>query len=64
MEFMYGRLLSPEELDMIRKQIESMDQIGAVTDEVRGLVERNWPHLVAKLPPREQSGEPDHLNGK
>jgi hypothetical protein len=64
MEFMYGRLLSPEELDMIRKQIESMDQIGAVTDEVRGLVERNWPHLVAKLPPREESDEPDHLNGE
>jgi hypothetical protein len=54
MEFMFGRLLSPEELNNIRKQIESMDQIGAVTDEVRGLVERNWPHLVAKLPPRDE----------
>ena len=36
MEFMFDRLLSVEELDMIREQIESMDEIGAVTDEVRG----------------------------
>jgi hypothetical protein len=50
----FGRPLSPEELDMIRKQIESMDQIGAVTDEVRGIAERSWPHLVSKLPPREE----------
>jgi hypothetical protein len=54
MEFMFGRLLSTEELDMIREQIESLDQIGAVTDEVRGIVERNWRHLVAKLPPRDE----------
>jgi hypothetical protein len=37
---------------MIRSQIESMDKIDAVSDEVRGIVERNWPHLVSKLPPR------------
>jgi hypothetical protein len=47
MEFMFGRPLSPEELDTIRKQIESMGDNTAVTDEVRGIVERNWPHLVA-----------------
>jgi hypothetical protein len=54
MEFMFGRLLSPEELDMIREQIESIYQIGAVPDELRGIVERNWPHLVSKLPPRDE----------
>jgi hypothetical protein len=65
MEFMFGRPLSPEELDMIREQIESMDNIAAIDDDVRGIVERNWPHLVAKLPPREDdSGEPDRLNGE
>jgi hypothetical protein len=52
-EWMFGRLLSPEELDMIREQIESMDEIGAVTHEVRGIVERNWPHLLSKLPPED-----------
>jgi hypothetical protein len=44
----------PEELEFIRTQIEALDDIGAVTDEVRGIVERNWPHLVAKLPPRDE----------
>jgi hypothetical protein len=53
-EFMFGRPLSPEELDMIREQIKSMDDITAIDDEVRDIVERNWPHLVSKLPPREE----------
>jgi hypothetical protein len=29
-----------------------MDDITAIDDEVRGIVERNWSHLVAKLPPK------------
>jgi hypothetical protein len=53
-EFMFGRPLSPEQLEFIRTQIEAMDDIGAVTDEVRGIVERNWPHLVSKLPPKDE----------
>jgi hypothetical protein len=39
MEFMFGRPLSPEELELIRSQIEPMDDITAVSDEVRGIVE-------------------------
>jgi hypothetical protein len=39
---------------MVREQIESMDDITAIEDEVRGIVERNWSHLVSKLPPREE----------
>jgi hypothetical protein len=27
--------------------------IGAVDDEIRGIVARNWPHLLSKLPPEE-----------
>jgi hypothetical protein len=47
-----GRPLKPEELEMIRLQIESgFDDITAVDPEMRGIVERNWPHLLAKLPP-------------
>jgi hypothetical protein len=51
-EFLHGRPLKPEELEMIRLQIESgFEDITAVDPEVRGIVERNWPHLLAKLPP-------------
>jgi hypothetical protein len=51
MEFLNGQPLSPEDLDRLRMEIESFDDISAVSDEVRGIVKRNWPHLLAKLPP-------------
>ena len=53
MEFLHDRPLGPEELEMIRRELESMDGIGAVDDEIRGIVARNWPHLLSKLPPQE-----------
>jgi hypothetical protein len=54
MEFMFGRPLGPEELELLRQQVESMDDITAIDDEVRGIVERNWPHLLSKLPPEPE----------
>jgi hypothetical protein len=53
MEFLNGRPLSPEDLEMIRSELESLDDINAVDDEIRGIVARNWPHLLAKLPPED-----------
>jgi hypothetical protein len=54
MEFLHGRPLSPEDLEMIRRQIEEGAEImAAVDNEIRGIVARNWPHLLAKLPPEE-----------
>jgi hypothetical protein len=53
-EFLQGRPLSPEELELIRRQVEEgFEVIAAVDDEIRGIVARNWPHLLAKLPPEE-----------
>jgi hypothetical protein len=52
-EFLHGRALSPEELEIIRRQVEEFEVIGAVDDEIRGIVARNWPHLLSKLPPEE-----------
>jgi hypothetical protein len=54
MEFLHGRPLSPEELDMIRQQLEAMDDVIAISPEVRAIVERNWPHLLAKLLPDDE----------
>jgi hypothetical protein len=51
-EFLHGRPLSPEELEMIRRQIEEgFDNITEVDDEIRGIVARNWPYLLEKVPP-------------
>jgi hypothetical protein len=56
MEFYQGRPLEPEELEAIRQQIEQFDTIEAIDPEMRGIVERNWPHLVGKLPPGDDDG--------
>jgi hypothetical protein len=54
MEFLHGRPLGPEDLEMIRRQIEEGAEVmAAVDNEIRGIVARNWPHLLAKLPPEE-----------
>src|SRR5215471_4135583 len=47
-EFLHDRPLSPEELEMLRQQIEEgYDNIAEVDNEIRGIVARNWPHLVS-----------------
>ena len=52
-EYLHGRPLEPEELEMIHQQIEfGFDTIDGIDPEIRGIVERNWPHLLPKLPPR------------
>jgi len=53
MEFLHGRPLSPEDLERIRLEIESFDNIDVIDDEIRGIVARNWPYLLEKLPPDE-----------
>jgi hypothetical protein len=51
-EFLHGQPLSPEELEMLRRQIEEgFDNTADVDDEIRAIVARNWPYLLEKLPP-------------
>ncbi len=53
-EFLHGRQLTDDELEMIRMQLESeFDSIEHIDPEIRGIVERNWPHLLSKLPPED-----------
>ena len=54
MEFYQGGPLEPEELEAIREQIEQFDTIEAIDPEMRRIVERNWPHLIPKLPPQDE----------
>ena len=55
-EFLHGRPLSPDELEMLRQQIkEGFDNIAEVDNEIRGIVARNWPYLLSKLPPEEMT---------
>jgi hypothetical protein len=58
-EIFQGRPLEPEELELIRLQVESgFDRIEAIDPEIRGIVERNWPHLLSKLPPEDDESGP------
>jgi hypothetical protein len=47
-----GHELSDEQLAQIRKQVEGFDTIDALTDEMRELIEMQWPDLAWKLPPK------------
>ena len=50
-----GRELSEAELTQIRRQIESLETIDAVSDEMRALIEQQWPYLLAKIRPTRPS---------
>jgi hypothetical protein len=52
-EFLRGRPLEPEVLQLIRVALEHLDTIETDDAEVRALVARNWPHLLSKLPPAD-----------
>ena len=49
-----------EELATIRRFVAKTD-IGAISDELRKLVEEHWPELVWKLPPQTK---PKRQHGK
>ena len=36
--------------------LEMFDTIEQVDLEMRGIIERNWPHLLPKLPPEDFEG--------
>ena len=46
---MGGRLVMPAELQRVHRAVLGGAQI---TDDMRAVVEKRWPDLIAKLPPR------------
>ena len=50
-----GRVLSQAELEQIRREVEGFDTIDLIDDEMRELIESQWPDLASKLPPRRPS---------
>lgn len=48
-----GHVLEPDQLEELRVHLEEFGTIDHVDAELRGIIERNWPHLVAKLPPED-----------
>ena len=49
-----GRLLTERDLQDIRAQLEDFKSVTAISDEMRNVIETEWPDLVAKLlPPKD-----------
>jgi|SRR5215475_357716 len=47
-----GRAVTKRDLREIRTAIEELVVIEAISDEMRTIVESEWPDLVLKLPPK------------
>jgi hypothetical protein len=63
-EFLHGRPLEPEELELIRRQIESgFDDITEIDPEIRGIVERNWPHCWPSFRPTNDRYSAREIHG-
>jgi hypothetical protein len=53
-ERLNGRVLSAIDLARLRREIESFGKYDQISDELRGIVARNWPHLLSRLPPEDE----------
>ncbi len=45
--------MTPADLERVHMEILGFERIEAVSDEMRALIESEWPELVHKLPPKE-----------
>jgi hypothetical protein len=46
------RVITPDEIEQIHKQVLKFERIEAVFGPMRELIEDLWPELVRKLPPK------------
>jgi len=44
-----GRKLSGPDLEFIRAKIERADSTEMLSEDMRDLIARQWPHLISKL---------------
>jgi hypothetical protein len=51
-----GKLIMPAELQRIHRLLLDTAMIEVISDETRAAVERHWPELVHKLPPKKPHG--------
>jgi hypothetical protein len=45
----------PEKLEELRRMIEEMDTIEVIDDDTRERIEKRWPWLLDKIPPKKPS---------
>ena len=47
-----GKRMTPDDLQRLHDYLVEMDTIAIISDEMRVVVESEWPELVHKLPPK------------
>jgi hypothetical protein len=48
-----GRVMMPADLERLHKYMLEIEHISVISDEVRAVVEEEWPELAHKLPPKQ-----------
>jgi hypothetical protein len=48
-----GKVMEPRDLRQLHRYVLEADSITSISDELRNLVETEWPVLAHKLPPKE-----------
>ena len=48
-----NQVMTPKDLENLHKHLLELEVIDAISDEMRELIESEWPELVHKLPPRK-----------
>jgi hypothetical protein len=51
-----GRIIMPNEIERIHKEVLEFERIEAISDPMRELIEDLWRELVYKLPPKKPHG--------
>jgi hypothetical protein len=49
-----GKIMMPADLKPLHKYMLDIERIDHISDEMRAVVESEWPELVDKLPPEER----------
>jgi hypothetical protein len=49
-----GQVTMPADLKRLHKYMLEIEHIGVISDQVRTVVEEEWPELIPKLPPKSQ----------
>jgi hypothetical protein len=46
-----GKVMTPAELRLLHKYILEIDKVSAISNEMREVIDDEWPELMHKLPP-------------
>jgi hypothetical protein len=58
------RIMMQDDFVRLHKFLLETDAISDISDDVREVVEKEWPELVHKLPPKKPNAWPVHATGR